>query len=101
MILETLEQLGESMRQEIEAELQKRLAIPLEDEISRLVVKPLNHEHFDLLLVCKRCNYTVLVATLPVTPTGWKELIAARTFLVLSRFKEHRCDSDLARVRSI
>jgi len=91
MILERLMALQQEAVAELEEKLRKCLDIDsLEDEEVRLEIKLISPEEFDLVAVCKRCQFSTILATLPINASEtWRDAIAIR---FASRFARHFCD---------
>lgn len=94
MIVEKLQEIANTVQEQLSEEVKRRLGIDsLEDETVKLVIRPVSDEFFDLHLLCKVCNYSVLLSTLPTkAPEVWQETVAMNAASRLKRFYEHRCD---------
>lgn len=92
MILERLTALQQEAVAELQEKLKRCLDIDsLEDEEVRLEIKLISPEEFDLVAVCKRCQFSEILATLPINASEtWRDAIAIRSFT--SRFARHFCD---------
>lgn len=96
--MERLNELMQEQLEQVENEVKKRLGLEsLEDGEAKLEIRPVSHEFFDIMLVCKSCNYTARLATLPSqAPDSWQEIVASNAYHCIKRFKEHRCISRIA-----
>lgn len=98
MIIERLNEMAREQLEQLTEEVKRRLGLEtLEDDETKLEIRMVSHEFFDILMTCKACSYSVRIATLPAqAPDAWQEIVASNAFHSLKRFREHRCMARIA-----